>query len=465
MDMQVENNLPRRLAIVLHYAHSLCFHAISDCVGKALGDPKQVRGFRFWYVVDVGVVFFGNHQGVSDVDWAVAQKRHHRLVFVHEVGGGLFLDYFAEDAVFRHGIHLFQRVNSRVVFNRIRTAIIFMETLVDDIGSFPLPAGIKRDDYARAYELARDAIADGKDPEEDVFVKKTFGDTVVSSFKRKLDAGLDVVNFPQAFSGLRQVGDAVHAAMERGSFVVDEKMAFLPEIYILNKHAKELCEEYGKKILLRVSIFGPIEQYLHEVGATVYPDVLEGFAQTINLFAKSSILNSKYIETKVISIDEPSLGHSPFTGTPEQIQKTLQTAYSFSGPIRQIHLHFASGIYDLLAVKGLEVLSFEYAASPKNIGAVSKAMLDGADKQIRVGIARTDLDAIWAELYEKGITEPNAEQLVEPVEAMQKRFRAAKEKYGERMTFTGPDCGLGSWPSQDAASLVLKRSVDAAKTP
>jgi 5-methyltetrahydropteroyltriglutamate--homocysteine methyltransferase len=339
-----------------------------------------------------------------------------------------------------------------------------METLVDDIGSFPLPDGIKRDDYAKAYVLAREAIINGKDLEEDLFVKEIFCDIVVESFKRKLDAGLDVVNFPQAFSGLRQVGDAVHAAMEKGSFVVDERQAFLPEIYVLNKHAKELNEQYGKKIQLRVSIFGPIEQYLHEVGATVYPDVLEGFAQTINMFAKNCVLNSKYIETKVISIDEPSLGHSPFTGTPEQIQATLEKAFSFNGPIRQIHLHFASGIYDLLAVKGLDVLSFEYAASPKNINAVSRDMLEGADKQIRVGIARTDIDAIWSELYEKGITEPKAEQIVEPMEAMQKRYRFAKDKYGERMTFTGPDCGLGSWPSQDSAALVLKRAVEAAKT-
>jgi 5-methyltetrahydropteroyltriglutamate--homocysteine methyltransferase len=338
-----------------------------------------------------------------------------------------------------------------------------METLVDDIGSFPLPTGIKREDYAKAYEQARDAIIKGLNPADDSFVKKTFCDVVVESFKVKIRSGLDVVNFPQHFSGLRQVGDTIHAAMEKGSFVVDESAAILPEIYVLNQAAKQLNEEFGKKILLRVSIFGPIEQYLNEVGATAYPDVIDGFAQTINRFAKNSILNNKYIETKAISIDEPSLGHSSFTGTPELIRETLKKAYDFQGPVRQIHLHFASGIHDLLGVKGLDVLSFEYAASPKNIDAVSKTMLESADKQIRVGIARTDIDTIWAELYEKGITQPTIEQLVENIETIKKRFRFAKEKYGERMTFTGPDCGLGSWPSQDAAAIVLKRSVEAAK--
>ena len=61
---------------------------------------------------------------------------------------------------------------------------------------------------------------------------------MVDSFRKKLASGLDVVNFPQHFSGLRQVGDAIHAAMANGSFVVDKKTAVLPEIYVLNQEAK-----------------------------------------------------------------------------------------------------------------------------------------------------------------------------------------------------------------------------------
>jgi methionine synthase II (cobalamin-independent) len=32
------------------------------------------------------------------------------------------------------------------------------------------------------------------------------------------------------------------------------------------------------------------------------------------------------------------------------------------------------------------------------------------------------------------------------------------------MTFTGPDCGLGGWPTQEAAQLLLTRTVKAVKT-
>jgi len=336
--------------------------------------------------------------------------------------------------------------------------------LIDDVGSFPLPKEVNRETFTQAYLKTREAIINRKDPTIDEFLQKNFCQVVIDSFRKKLACDLDVITFPQQFNGLRQIGDAVHEAMTHGSFVVDTEKAVLPEIYVLNKYAKELSEEFGKKILLRVCIFGPLEQYIHEIGTVAYPDVVEGFAETINRFAKNAILNNKYIETRVISIDEPSYGHTNLSTTPELVVKTLQKAYDFHGPTRQIHLHFTSGIRNLTNVKNLDVLSFEYAASPKNINDIPKSILEENDKQIRVGIARTDIDTIWAEACEKGFERPNTEQLVEPIETIHKRYLTVKEKYGETLTFTGPDCGLGSWPSQDAAALVLKRTVEAVKT-
>jgi 5-methyltetrahydropteroyltriglutamate--homocysteine methyltransferase len=116
-----------------------------------------------------------------------------------------------------------------------------------------------------------------------------------------------------------------------------------------------------------------------------------------------------------------------------------------------------------LEVGNIDVVSFEYAASPKNIESVSRKMLEDADKQIRVGVSRTDIDSIMAELHDEGMKKPTAEQLVEGEEVIKKRYVSAKEKFGERMTFTGPDCGLGSWPSQESAQLLLERTVKAVK--
>jgi 5-methyltetrahydropteroyltriglutamate--homocysteine methyltransferase len=338
-----------------------------------------------------------------------------------------------------------------------------MDTLVDDVGSFPLPPEVNRETFNRAYQLAREAIVDGRDVRKDEFLLKNFCEVTLDSFKKKLLSGLDRVTYPQQYDGIRQVSDVIHSAMAKGSFLVEEKQAVLPEVHLISEEAKTLSEESGKRIPLRVSIFGPLEQYLREVGTTPYSDVLESFAETIRRFAKNSILNSKHVKTEVVSIDEPSFGFLNIAAGSDVICEVLEKAFDFQGAVRQIHLHSSSRLPDLLEVDNIDVLSFEYAASPKNIEGISRKMLEDADKQIRVGVSRTDIDSIMAELYDKGVTKPTAEQLVESGEMIKKRYVSAKEKFGERMTFTGPDCGLGSWPSQEAAQLLLKRTVDAVK--
>ena len=338
-----------------------------------------------------------------------------------------------------------------------------MDTLVDDVGSFPLPLGVNRETFNKAYQLARDAIIHGRDIRKDDFLLKNFCAVTLDSFKKKISVGLDVVNYPQQYDGMRQVSDAIHMVMAKGSFLVEEKQAVLPEVHLISKEAKGICEVLGKKILLRVSLFGPMEQYLKEIGTTPYSDVLESFAETIRRFAKNSILNSKHIKTEVVSIDEPSFGFQSIAAGSDLIRDVLEKAFDFQGAVRQIHLHSSSRLPDLLEVENIDVLSFEYAASPKNIESVSRKMLEAADKQIRAGVSRTDIDSIMAELHDKGVAKPTVEQLVEGEEAIKKRYVSAKEKFGERMTFTGPDCGLGSWPSQEAAQLLLKRTVDAVK--
>ncbi len=86
------------------------------------------------------------------------------------------------------------------------------------------------------------------------------------------------------------------------------------------------------------------------------------------------------------------------------------------------------------------------------------------DKQIRVGISRTDIDSLIAELYNRDTSETIDEKLVESEEVIQKRFLTAKKKFGEVMTFAGPDCGLGGWPTQEAAQLLLNRTVNVVRS-
>jgi len=338
-----------------------------------------------------------------------------------------------------------------------------MDTQVDDIGSFPLPSVLSRDSFNSAYRMAREGFARGKNPRDDQFVLENFCDVTIDAFKQKCQSGLDVVNYPQQYDGIRQLSDIIHAAMEHGSFIVEDKTAILPEVFLIKEEAKRLSEELGQKIRLRVSLFGPMEQYLKEMGTVVYEDVLMQYAETVRRFAKNSVLNLKHVQTEVVSIDEPSFGFLDLGTSKETIVGVLEKAFDVKDVVRQIHLHSSSRVADILHVKNIDVLSFEYAASPKNVEAVTYKMLEIVDKQVRVGIARTDIDSILAELNAAGVSHPTSEQLVEDEDTISQRFKMLKERFGERLSFTGPDCGLGSWPSQKAASLLLARSVRAVR--
>lgn len=379
----------------------------------------------------------------------------------------MFVPHFAINQIASHpfiGVpqqQLFR--NGSIALKEFSRQYTLMDMLVDDIGSFPLPTTVSRETFNKAYCLAREAIINRRDPRQDEFLSKNFCAITLDAFKKKHLSGLDVVNYPQQYDGMRQVSDVIHTAMEKGTFVVDQKQAILPEVHLIGEEAKRLSEELGREISLRVSLFGPMEQYLKEIGTVAYRDVLDGFAETIRRFAKNSVLENKYIKTAAVSIDEPSFGFANIAAESDVLCAVLEKAFDFQGAVRQIHLHSSLRLPDLLGVRNIDVVSFEYAASPKNIEGVSRRMLESADKQIRVGVSRTDVDSIVAELHDKGVAKPTAEQIVESEETIRKRFVAAKAKYGESMSFTGPDCGLGSWPSQEAAQLLLKRTVKAVK--
>ena len=344
-----------------------------------------------------------------------------------------------------------------------------MTALVDDIGSFPLPINVNRVDFDRAYRDTRNALLHDSSTDPfmyNEFIRKNFYEVTLNSFRKKLQAGLDIVNYPQQFSGMDQVGDAISKAMDHGTYIVDEHEALLPEVELIKREGKKLYEEFGKIILLRVSLFGPMEHYLHRLGKIFYKNEAESFSETVRRFAKKTIVHSKYVKTAVVSIDEPSFGFTDIDADKDEICNVLEKAFDFEDVIKQVHLHSASRVYDLLQIKNIDVLSFEYAASPKNIEGISKKMLDQADKNIRVGISRTDIDSFMADAWSQNRTPASIEfaNFVDSEDMIRKRFRFAKEKYGERMTFTGPDCGLGGWPSQEAAALLLERTVKAVKS-
>ena len=132
-----------------------------------------------------------------------------------------------------------------------------MDTLVDDVGSFPLHHYVDRRFFNEAYVHARDAIIDGKDFRKDEFLFNSFYRVIIDSFKKKFDTGLDVVNYPQHYDMHSQFMDVIHKAMDKGTYVVDEKQAIMPEVHVINYEAKRICEETGKRFCFAYVLQGP----------------------------------------------------------------------------------------------------------------------------------------------------------------------------------------------------------------
>lgn len=106
----------------------------------------------------------------------------------------------------------------------------------------------------------------------------------------------------------------------------------------------------------------------------------------------------------------------------------------------------------------------ESAAQPSLLALIDKKQLDDYDKFLRIGVARTDILSMAAEYDEihhtnafkdKGVLNAVVTEYNSP-EQVAKRLEKAYSIFGERIRYVGPDCGLGSFPGQELAYMVLK---------
>lgn len=335
-----------------------------------------------------------------------------------------------------------------------------MTIIIDDIGSFPLPESVKRKQFDLVYPKAFSAMSQGKSLDEGGELEEIFYYSVKSSLWKKIDAGLDVINYPQHYDMHKQFMEPIMTYQD-DPFLIDGKKALIPEISVAKSEAREYFQEKGEKLKLKVCVTGPIELYLKtEFGFNIYEDILHNLAISVNRFLKNSIVDSKYMEVPVVSIDEPSLGFTDLMNIEKEgIIKILDLATKNIPSDIQIHLHTLKAREYPLESENINVLTGEFASTPKNIDLISKRELEENDKFIRGGIASTNIDFKIGYYISNGLSYTE-QDLVDPVDMIQNTLKKLKEKFGERMTYAGPDCGLGSWPSQDVAKLVLERTVE-----
>ena len=318
--------------------------------------------------------------------------------------------------------------------SRISEGIFF-----DDIGSFPLPKGVRVKDLSRDQylDLVRDVLA------------------------QKRRAGVQIPTYPQFRDMIRMFMDEIE----------DPDKAESP--YLIKRERAKIMELEGVSAGqdVRVCVTGPVELYVSIFGATRYTDILNYLAESVARFLAEARAEKKM---SVASLDEPSLGlNSNIIFSDDEIQQALQIA---SAPCRgmdcEIHLH--SPLYAEVSarVAGINIVGIESASHPDYLQLIDRRVLEETDSFLRAGIARTDILSLSAGLNEMLGTNlwddiPRLEREIfkaESPEIMRKRLDRAYLQFGDRLKATGPDCGLGSWPSQEMAGRLLANCAVAVRS-
>lgn len=330
--------------------------------------------------------------------------------------------------------------------------------LYDDIGSYPLPEGVTKawlktafanvePHKTKLYELLQDALW------------------------QKIRAGVEVPTYPQFQNMITQFSEPIMDEYgTEAPLLIKEAEAKIHELAALENVAVDYKKQTGKKLKLRICVTGPVELYYKLFPPPVYTDVLSNIATSVGRFIKLAVEEARNYDVVCASIDEPSMGLDPRIEE-EGIITALELASEFAhqtGIDTQIHLHSPIFYETVCQVKGLTVIGVESAAQPSLLALIDKEQLDQYDKFLRIGVARTDILSMAAEYDElhhtnafkdKGVLKTIVTEYNSP-DKITKRLEKAYSIFGERIKYVGPDCGVGSFPSQELAYMVLKNTSE-----
>ena len=326
-----------------------------------------------------------------------------------------------------------------------------------DGGSLPTPEGFTREWVKAAVE--------NRNEDEKLF------SLIREAFQRKIDVGVHVPTYPQFRDKIGQFLDIIKDEKNcYDPYVLKEENAKILELEIIDEVAKKYKNETGEILEVRVCIAGPTDMYLQAFGETAYPDAYHILALDIENFVKQAFKTAKNFKIKVIALDEPSLGiNDRIQLSDSDIISALTLTSTYArrqGADMEIHLH-STLKYKLVCETPINVIGFEYAATPSYIDLLDRQFLENFDTYIRLGVSRTDISSLigiindkyevntWKEkeYMQKIVTE------LETPEVVKKRLETAFSILGDRIKYASPDCGLAFWPDQELAFRLLENTA------
>ncbi len=263
---------------------------------------------------------------------------------------------------------------------------------------------------------------------------------------------------------------AVAVSIAMGEQPLSVEHARLAEIIAIQKRAEDLCKNLGvEQISYKSCVTGPLELSLNLQRLAGFPrtydeKLVEYFTQVVKAFVRNSATNSKYLNLRVVTMDEPAFGLEGFgdfftdTSSDEKLNHLISCWNEIYGSVpsgcyRGIHLHSSPFEYSFNA---------DWNLLEAHVGVyVKRQWLNDYDKFIRAAIVRTDGPKIGKDEDVKDawqrILSGNYEKYLQSENEMIHHLQENINLFGvERVPFAGPECGLGPWDWKYGKNMAVK---------
>lgn len=330
--------------------------------------------------------------------------------------------------------------------------------IFNDGGSLPLPQGVTRE-WVKA-------AAENRNEDDKLFP------LIQEAFLKKIELGVHVPTYPQFRDMIGQFLDIMKDEKKcYEPYIVKEEHAKILELEIIDEVAKLYREEHGGPSPdIRICVAGPTDLYMQAFGETAFRDVYHYLAMDVDRFIQQAFKTVKHCRIALVALDEPSLGmNNRIQFFDPDIVSALTVASSYArqqGADVEIHLHSPLK-YDLVCETPINVIGFEYAATPSYLELLDRNVLEASNTYVRPGVARTDISSLIGIINEEyGVNawkEPAYMQKIvtemETPGVIRKRLEKVCAELGDRVKYAGPDCGLAFWPDRELAFKLLENTA------
>jgi 5-methyltetrahydropteroyltriglutamate--homocysteine methyltransferase len=328
---------------------------------------------------------------------------------------------------------------------------------------------------------------------------KFFEKKVIGGFLHKIDAGLDVPNYPQ-FRDMNEMFLVMMDGVERvkGGYLETKIPSIkpdgnnIPEVMVIKKNSQMIYEKKKETFETKVCVTGPYtlsSLFLHRNN-----EIFSRLGKIISQIVEDNFFSEKHGKVSLVAVDEPVFGlqDDPLIDFGSEGRENLRKAWEAifhkaKSKNAQTLLHLHNTADELFwEIKSLNVID-SHVYDPICQTKKTKKRLESTDKFLKASISIADFDTLIkkrivmisrqkmtelainervAEAW-KGITsrKTDPEIFLEKHSIMKKRLADIVDRFGlERVPYAGPECGLKGFPTYKCALECLRRVSSTVKS-